>query len=145
MAYRIAAPHPGSLLKSTRLLRERRKDLGRNPREVNADHLAALRECPCLVCRRWPTQAAHIRMSSPGKPNAGIGAKPSDQFTLPLCSAHHAEQHNSGERAFYDRIGIDALKLAAALYRVSPNVQKMRGIILAHHLVVTINLSGDRP
>ena len=145
MATRITAPErPGTLFKSLRLLRERRKDLGRNPRQINQGHLAAIRQLPCLICRRSPVEACHVRMSTPGKPNAGIGARPDDSATVPMCHEHHMEQHGEGERNFYDRIGIDALKLASALYRVSPNVQKMRGIILAHHLVVMINLSGGR-
>jgi len=145
MAYRIAAPSPpSSMFKSARLLRERRKDLGRSPRQRNEAHLGAVRLLPCLVCARSPVEAAHIRMSAPGKPNAGIGARPDDSATVPMCHEHHMEQHGEGERNFYDRIGIDALKLAAALYRASPNVQKMRGIILAHHLVVTINLGGGK-
>ena len=131
MAYRIAAPAPpSSLFKSTRLIRERRKDLGRHPQERDPEHLAAIRLCMCLSCGKHPCgEAAHVRMSEPGKPNAGIGARPDDKFTLPLCHSCHMEQHAIGEAEFYVRLGIAPVMSARLLFHYSPNVPAMNAVI----------------
>lgn len=132
MAHRIAiAAHPGTLFKSTRIIRERRKDLGRHPRQRDEEHLAAIRQCMCLSCGKEPSgEAAHVRMSEPGKPNAGIGARPDDRFTLPLCHSCHMEQHAIGEVAFFERrLGIAPVMSARLLFHYSPNVPAMNAVI----------------
>jgi hypothetical protein len=41
----------------------------------------------------------------------------SDEFTVPLCSAHHDEIHRTGdERSWWARREIDPLKVAAELW-----------------------------
>ena len=129
MTHRLTAPDkPGTLLKKPPSF-ERRKDLGRNPRERDEEHLAAVRLCMCLKCGKDPAgEAAHIRMASAahGKKEAGIGAKPGDRWVVPLCHADHMELHDMGERAFFEAIGISPLSTAGLLYHVSPNVSAMR-------------------
>ena len=97
----------------------------KQPRERNDKHLRFIRGLPCVICRNdIQTQAAHLRFSdaASGKVNAGVGAKPSDCYTVPLCQDCHSSQHNMGdERAFWELAGFDPLALAAKLYAVSGN------------------------
>lgn len=99
--------------------------ISKNPRVKNDAHLAFIRTLPCVCClNNIETQAAHIRFSDARvcKDNAGIGAKPSDCWTVPLCGTHHTQQHNVGdERAFWESYGIDPINLAMALYCNSGN------------------------
>jgi len=60
-------------------------------------HLKFIRSLPCVRCFQAPSQAAHIRLG--GK--AGIGQKPCDSKTIPLCPACHFTQHNVGEQSFH--------------------------------------------
>ena len=67
-------------------------------------------------------EAAHVRIGTDG----GIGMKPSDCWTIPLCSSAHREQHKIGEAPFEKRYGIDMKKIAADLWRISPHGIKYR-------------------
>ena len=52
-------------------------------------------EQPCMVydgCRKHPVVPHHWRSSGEG----GIGIKPDDTHTVPLCNEHHLEFHNCG-------------------------------------------------
>lgn len=120
----------GSLLKADRALRDKHrkeKDLGRSPREHDAAHLAAIRQCPCLKCGMVPSEAAHVRMSSGahGKRNAGIGAKPDDKWVISLCRDCHREQHKKGEAQFWYELGLSPFHIAQTLYALSPDVERM--------------------
>lgn len=93
-------------------------------RERDAGYLAYLRRLPCVAClveggHCGPTEAAHLRFSdaSQGRINPGLQCKPSDRYATPLGSGHHRnDQHLRSERAFWDRIGIDAGQLSTELY-----------------------------
>lgn len=77
-------------------------------------YLKWLRNQPCAVggtCA-GSIQACHVRRGTDG----GMGLKPSDRFSLPMCAAHHGEQHMAGERTFEDRHGIDMKATAEAFY-----------------------------
>ncbi len=54
-----------------------------------------------------------------GKRPTGKGEKPTDTWVLPLCPAHHRldneAQHQSNEREWWGRQGIDPLSLCVAL------------------------------
>ena len=97
----------------------------RQPRIKNKAHCEFIRKLPCCICHNpIETQCAHLRFSdaASGKVNAGVGAKPSDWYTVPLCQDCHSSQHNMGdERAFWELAGFDPLALAAKLYAVSGN------------------------
>ena len=87
-------------------------------------HLDFIRSLPCIVCGdNTSTEAAHVRYTdrSVAKPNAGIGAKPSDVFVVPLCGQCHREQHMSMERHWWAMYSIDPVKKALALWAYSGN------------------------
>ena len=90
----------------------------RQPRVKDNKHLEFIRSLPCCICGRIDTEAAHIRTANIqiGKRETGRGEKPSDQWTVPLCCAHHAEQHGMNEMAFWKKHGgIDPFLLAMQL------------------------------
>lgn len=92
-------------------------------------HLAFVRKHVCAVEGKIPTlpcdgpiEAAHVRSSGEG----GIGLKPGDKFTIPLCSAHHRHQHTVGEAAFERLFRIDMLTIALSLWLLSPPGKRYR-------------------
>ena len=85
-------------------------------------HLAWIRRRGCVLCGDdTTTEAAHVRFCDPraAKPLTGLGIKPDDCWTVPLCNAHHAEQHSFGEAKWWRAVGVDPVFLAMALHRVS--------------------------
>jgi hypothetical protein len=96
----------------------------RKPRIERGTHLAWIRTLPCLICGTdQDIEAAHIRYPSllAGKPLTGVGTKPHDCWTVPLCRHHHTwgpdAQHNArcSERDWWEQRGIDPI-YAAALF-----------------------------
>jgi hypothetical protein len=84
----------------------------------SATHLAFIRTLPCCVCSKGgPSEAAHVRSGTDG----GIGMKPSDKWTVPLCHEHHRRQHDIGELAFWSEQCVDPLGLATELWTNSGN------------------------
>ena len=55
-------------------------------------HLRFVAKQPCLVCGRQPCDAHHLRFAQ----SRGLSLKVSDEFTVPLCRAHHRELHRTG-------------------------------------------------
>lgn len=93
----------------------------------NSKHLNFIRSLPCLICgNNIETEACHVRMSDAriAKPESGLGRKPPDWFTVPMCGRHHKEQHQQNERTFWDDKGIDPILTSLALYAESGNYQK---------------------
>jgi hypothetical protein len=104
----------------------------RLPRIENAKHLAFIRQLPCLVCGdNTATEAAHIRFGHAlaWKRDVGKSEKPDDCWTLPLCGAHHREQHEGNERNFWMTHEIDPIFVALALWRVTGDVESGEAII----------------
>jgi hypothetical protein len=98
----------------------------RRPRRRSDLHLKWIRTLPCAICgKQGGIHAAHLRSSSPrhGKLASGIGQKPDDSWTTPLCLEHHilgeAAQHQDQELAFWKQHSIDPFVLALALWRAS--------------------------
>jgi hypothetical protein len=94
----------------------------KRPREEKPDHLTFIRSLPCCVCGlAGQTEAAHIRSINQrfAKAGAGIGAKPDDAWTVPLCSDCHREQHLISEFVFWKTHKKDPFILALALWRYS--------------------------
>lgn len=90
----------------------------RQPRFTDESHLAYIRRLPCLVTgRRGAVDAAHIRFADPrfGKRATGMGERPDDKWTIPLCRAQHEAQHAGDERHYWATVGIDPIQVAAAL------------------------------
>lgn len=95
----------------------------RTARKHNSGHLDFIRSLPCVCCGdNTATEAAHIRSAdaSLAKPATGIGIKPDDYWTLPLCGKCHRLQHQGNERQFWQvKVGIDPFKYAMRLFTVS--------------------------
>lgn len=81
-------------------------------------HKKFVRAHACCVpgCDDRPIEAAHVRLGTDG----GMGMKPGDQWTISLCSAHHRQQHQMGEREFEKSHGIDMNALAVEFIAKSP-------------------------
>jgi hypothetical protein len=104
----------------------------KRPRQEMREHLNFIRGLRCLICgTRKDVEAAHIRAASPayGKRSTGVGEKPSDTFTLPLCRAHHAEQHRCAELTFWKHHNIDPFAVALSLFAASGDEERAELII----------------
>jgi hypothetical protein len=73
-------------------------------------HLGFVASLPCVLCGE-KSIAAHIRIGGGG----GMGLKPHDSHTVPLCHLHHSKQHNEGERTFWGDVQ-KAINLANHIY-----------------------------
>jgi ERF superfamily len=72
-------------------------------------HLRFVAEQPCLVCGRQPCDAHHLRFAQ----SRGLSLKVSDEFTVPLCRAHHRELHRAGrESDWWEKAGLEPISLA---------------------------------
>ncbi len=103
---------------------------------MSKKHLDFIRGLPCLICGdNTSTQAAHVRYSDArtGKVNPGIGKKPNDRYTVPLCGECHTLQHSGSERAFWKELNIDVLIVAGCLYCCSGNQEMAERIISKLH------------
>jgi hypothetical protein len=105
-------PSPDKIDKSVLALAEpkRRRD---------KSHLRFVASQPCLVCGRHPSDPHHLRFAQP----RALGAKVSDEFTVPLCRGHHRQLHQAGnEVTWWDKSKLDALKVARQLWeQTHPN------------------------
>src|SRR5581483_1424877 len=88
-------------------------------RRRDKSHLRFVASQPCIVCGRYPSDPHHLRFAQP----RALGIKVSDEFTVPLCRGHHRELHQSGnEVAWWERVKIDALRIARQLWeQTHPN------------------------
>jgi hypothetical protein len=84
------------------------------PRRLrDKNHLRFVAGQPCLVCGRQPCDAHHLRFAQ----SRGLGLKVSDEFTVPLCRAHHRELHQSSkEVGWWARTGIEPIDIAQRLW-----------------------------
>lgn len=126
---------PGSLFKQPGSVRPKIKQAFRTPREESPSHLAAIRKCPCLGCGEdQRIEAAHVRTASAAhNKRSGIGEKPDDKWTLPLCKDCHREQHKVGELHFWHHIQLSPFLVCERLFAASPNVEAMRAICFSVH------------
>ncbi len=82
----------------------------------DSNHRKFVSAQPCLVCGRTPADAHHLRFAQP----RALGRKVSDEFTVPLCRAHHRELHRHGnEAAWWRSIKIEPLPVAYRLWQHS--------------------------
>ena len=71
------------------------------PRRVrDRDHIRHVIKQPCLICGRRPSDPHHLRFAQ----SRALGRKASDEFTVPLCRAHHREVHRCGDEGLWWRI-----------------------------------------
>lgn len=90
--------------------------LPKTVRKRDKAHLAFISSQPCLVCRRTPSDAHHLKFAQP----RALGRKVSDEFTVPLCREHHHELHQVGnERSWWANVGIEPVARAQALWNSS--------------------------
>jgi hypothetical protein len=76
-------------------------------------HLKFVASQPCLICGRSPADAHHLRFTQP----RAMGLKVSDEFTVPLCRAHHRDVHSFGDEvAWWERRAIDPLATSRVLW-----------------------------
>lgn len=76
-------------------------------------HLRFVARQPCLVCGRQPSDAHHLRFAQ----SRGLGLKVSDEFTVPLCRAHHRELHQSGKEVdWWAKMAIEPIDIALKLW-----------------------------
>jgi DNA recombination protein Rad52 len=96
------------------------------PRRIrDKEHLRYVGSQPCIVCNRILAEAHHVRYAQP----KALGAKVSDEFTVPLCRDHHRELHNNGnERAWWHDMGIEPLPVARRLWEESQTSLRSRQI-----------------
>jgi len=108
---------------------------GRRPQ-----HLAFIRQLSCVVCgRAGPSEAAHVRSGS----DAGVGMKPSDRYSLPLCDSCHALQHEFGELRFWSVVRIDPLNVAFRLWTVSGDFKAGERVVFrARQQISLMKFSG---
>lgn len=105
-------------------------------RQKSASHLDFVRSLPCLICGdNTSTEAAHIRFADrrAAKRQTGMGEKPDDIFSIPLCGLHHRAQHLLSEREFWNGVGIDPIFIALALNRVAGQHELGEQIIQVAH------------
>ena len=68
---------------------------------------------PCLVCGREPCDPHHLRFAQ----SRGLSLKVSDEFTVPLCRAHHRELHRTRrESDWWAKAGLEPISLARKLW-----------------------------
>jgi hypothetical protein len=88
--------------------------VGKTVRLRDKHHLKFVSKQPCLVCGRKPSDPHHLRFAQP----RALGRKVSDEFTGPVCRLHHSEIHRNGdEAAWWERINIDPVAIALALWQ----------------------------
>ena len=88
--------------------------LPKTPRVRSKAHLQFVAARPCLVCQRSPCDAHHIKFAEP----RALGAKVSDEFTVPLCREHHQQLHRHGnERAWWANVNVTPLEAANSLWK----------------------------
>jgi Rad52/22 family double-strand break repair protein len=106
LAPAIADPPTAKIDKSVLALAEPR-------RRRDKSHLRFVASQPCLVCGRHPSDPHHLRFAQP----RALGAKVSDEFTVPLCRGHHRQLHQAGDEvAWWQRLNIDAMPIARQLW-----------------------------
>lgn len=94
----------------------------KQPRVKDEAHLDFIRSLPCVSCGNdTATEAAHLRAGNLnyGKRPTGLQEKPSDKWTLPLCSKCHRDQHEGDEEFFWAIRFINPWVLAMTLHGVS--------------------------
>ena len=84
------------------------------PRRIrDRDHIRHVIKQACLICGRRPSDPHHLRFAQ----SRALGRKVSDEFTVPLCRAHHREVHRCGDEGlWWGKTGTDPLAAARALW-----------------------------
>ena len=106
-----------------------------------ANHLSFVRQLPCVVCgKAAPSEAAHVRSGSDG----GAGIKPSDRYSVSLCTDCHALQHQFGELRFWSVLRLDPLNVALRLWTISGNLKAGEKIVFRARQHIDLIKDGPR-
>jgi len=90
--------------------------LQKSVRRRNKAHLRFVAAQPCLICRRQPCGAHHLKFGQP----RSLGSKVSDEFTVPLCREHHQQLHRHGnEVAWWANQQIVPIEIARELWQAT--------------------------
>src|SRR5262245_39635823 len=90
------------------------RGLGKTVRLRDKEHRKFVSRPACLVCVRTPSDPHHLTFMQP----RALGHRVSDEFTVPVCRAHHRELHRQGdEAAWWDKVHIDPLPVALRLWQ----------------------------
>ena len=117
------APHDGAIEPVPATggsLNDRNPPITKTVRHRNKEHLQFVRTQPCLICAKQPSDPHHLPFAQP----RALGRKVSDEYTVPLCRAHHREVHRAAkEIAWWQSVGIAPLAVAEALWQKSQSGQ----------------------
>jgi hypothetical protein len=101
---------------------DRSPPITKTVRHRNKEHLRFVRIQPCLICAKQPSDPHHLPFAQP----RALGRKVSDEFTVPLCRAHHREVHRAAkEIPWWQSRGIAPLAVAEALWQKSQSGQAL--------------------
>lgn len=96
-------------------------------------HLELIRKLPCCVCPRVPGGEAH-HLKATGL--RGMGMRSPDKCAVPMCHQCHVEgverAGSKNELAWFEKRGIEALELAAALWGATGDLPRMTKIVIEH-------------
>ena len=98
-------------------------------RKRNKAHLRFVAAQPCLICKRCPCDAHHLKFAQP----RSLGRKVNDEFTVPLCRDHHEELHRYGnEAAWWANFQIEPMQAAKELWTMtlSPEVRNTPSAVI---------------
>ncbi len=91
------------------------------------EYLIFVRSLGCLLCGA-PAEAAHVRYGAwqkYGKAHSGMGKKPHDMWTVPLCANHHRltneSQHSRNEKEWWAEKGVDPLAFCVLIRSAYPD------------------------
>ena len=86
-------------------------------RHRSTKHMAFVATFPCCVCGTKPVQVHHLTCGPEPKAR---GLKAGDNWTVPLCVAHHHDLHMRGaERLWWECQSIDPMAVASRLWGLS--------------------------
>lgn len=105
-----------------------------NDREGNSHaHAALIRKLPCCVCPKTPGGTIH-HLKATGL--RGAGMKSPDKCGVPMCHECHLQGvervGSRNELAWFSKRGIEALELAAALWKSTGDLPRMVKIVIEH-------------
>ena len=101
---------------------DRKLPITKTVRHHNKEHLRFVSMQPCLICAKQPSDAHHLPFAQP----RALGRKVSDEYTVPLCRAHHREVHRAAkEIPWWQSLGIAPLAVADVLWHKSQSGQAL--------------------
>lgn len=93
---------------------------GEPRRRRDKAHLRFVASQPCLICEQTPSDPHHLRFAQP----RALGRKTSDEFVVPLCRAHHRQNHQTGdELSWWRATGAEPMKVALELWKISRGIR----------------------